>query len=182
MNSDGLATEESVMVKCPGCGSNYNGHSQFCSRSCLNSYDETVQTHNEQAEEEAAAEAAAEEAEEAAAEAAEALPLPQRPMLRRSYAYVPGQTEEEHQAMVERLDAANLAAGNTVGNANWDDEAPTPKPKRSLDDLVVPKRKAKRRKAKAKVFAVRKDFAGANQCWELTLEDGSLVLAREIVF
>ena len=179
MNSDGLATEEPMLAKCPGCGSHYNGNSQFCSRSCLNAYDPT------------------EEATEAEEEEAEAIKeaLPERPMLRRSYAFVPGQTEDDRAKMIERLDAANLAAGKCIAIPCWEEAPiyqtmevkPTPKktsPKRSLDDLVAPKPKAKKRKAK--VTAVRKDFAAFGRTgpgvWELTLEDGSLVLAKEIVF
>lgn len=149
---------------------------------------------------------------------------PPPPPLRRAYAVVPGQSDEEHREMCDRLDLENAriglatslpapsttptttpepmaqtASGKSAAAAilaphldpdenpedfiapDQDDfaPAPTPAPKRSLDD-VAPAPKAKR-KRKPRITAVEK-MIGGETIYELTLPDGSIVLTRPLKF
>ena len=158
---------------CPTCSSVYNGNSQFCSRPCMIGY-----VPEEEDEEQTP------------------LPTPTRVTLKRSYAYVPGMSDAEHAAMSARLDIENEACGLAVGgspaslvptslvfgiqDAVASASATPARKKRSREDLVKPTTKVKKQR-KRQVTAVRKNY-GDTQLWEITLEDGTTRLAKEITF
>jgi len=128
------------------------------------------------------------------------------PTLRRSYTLVPGQSDEEHEKMVKRLDEANTAIGlvlsipppstttttappqamaqSASGKTDTDTaSAASTTPKRSLDsDLMPPPApRAPKRKRKARITAVEK-FIGGEIIYELTLPDSSIILTRPLAF
>ena len=112
--------------------------------------------------------------------------------LRRSYAIVPGQSNEERLAMVKRLDAAN--AVYHVARCTNNDTAPlssTPtRSPRSLDNHMAPGG-PKRKKRKRRAIAVKKNIVG-EEVWEgphffnksgtIVTPEGEIILTRQLSF
>ena len=107
-----------------------------------------------------------------------------RVQLRRSYGVVPGQSDSDREAMIAELDILNnnCKAPADAAAAPAAAAAASPSPtKRSLDDYPdAPKKKAKKMRKK-RIQAVAKTIGG-EAVYELTLADGSIILARPLRF
>jgi len=123
------------------------------------------------------------------------------PKLRRSYAFMPGQTEVEHAAMTQRLDIANEAAGlstslslaptpSTSTSMAYDPLSPpypvedteSPKSKkRALDRALMPPPPARKPKRARKLKVIEKTVGGKT-VYEITKPNGDIILTRELNF
>ena len=105
-----------------------------------------------------------------------------RVQLRRSYGVVPGQSDSDREAMIAELDILNGQCKVAAAAAPAAAAAASPSPtKRSLDDYPDAPKKAAKKARKRRIQAVAKNIGGED-VYELTLADGSIILARPLRF